>query len=386
MNDHIHKTPKADILIVDDKAANLRLLSKMLSERDYQVRPVMNGAMALNAARAEAPDLILLDIRMPKMDGYQVCEMIKQDESLREIPVIFISALDELHDKVKAFHVGGVDYVTKPFQFEEVLARVETHLALRDLQRKLQEANQKMEVELILAGEVQAGFLKTKLPQIPGWQISTALLPAKQTSGDFYDVFRLPDGQIGILIADVVDKGVGAALFMALSCTLIRTYAQEYPAQPDQVFSAVNQRLLDDTKSNQFITTFYAIIEPESGEFLYSNAGHCPPYLKSSKNEPKISRLEKAGIPLGIFPNVAWESHHEKLNHGDVLLLYTDGIPDALNGNQEFFGEERLEQLVTQISGLSSLEMEECILSTIKGYTANVPQYDDIALVIVKRI
>ena len=129
--------PKANVLIVDDTPANLRLLSKMLAEQGYQVRPVPDGSLALAAAQAEPPDLVLLDIRMPEMNGYQVCEHLKADAQTRDIPIIFISALDATQDKVRAFTAGGVDYVTKPFQVEEVFARVETHLALRKLQRQL---------------------------------------------------------------------------------------------------------------------------------------------------------------------------------------------------------------------------------------------------------
>ncbi len=129
---------QGNILIVDDTPANLRLLSNMLSEQGFKVRSVISGPMALTAVHAAPPDLILLDINMPGMNGYEVCEQLKADPETREIPVIFISALDEVHDKVKAFTVGGVDYITKPFQFEEVLARVQAHLALRNLQRELQ--------------------------------------------------------------------------------------------------------------------------------------------------------------------------------------------------------------------------------------------------------
>jgi len=131
-------SPKGNILIVDDTPANLRLLSNMLTEQGYKVRSVINGQMALTAAQASPPDLILLDIRMPEMDGYEVCERLKADEVTHDIPIIFISALDATQDKVKAFTVGGVDYIAKPFQLEEVLARVETHLTLRKLQRSLQ--------------------------------------------------------------------------------------------------------------------------------------------------------------------------------------------------------------------------------------------------------
>ena len=377
--------PKGNILIVDDTPANLRLLSNMLAEQGYQVRPVPDGPLALAATRAEPPDLILLDIRMPEMDGYEVCEHLKADAQTRDIPIIFISALGETQDKVKAFTAGGVDYVTKPFQVEEVLARVETHLALRKLQRQLQDANKKMARELALAGEVQTSFLPGELPDIPGWQISVTLKPARETSGDFYDVNLLPNGRLGILVADVVDKGVGAALFMALSWILIRTYVTEYPTQPELVLSAVNRRVLKDTNANQFVAVFYGILDPATGTLVYCNAGHCPPYLISVQNGEDVQELIRTGVPLGIFEDETWEQGVVQLTPGDVLVLYTDGITDAEDGKGTFFGQERLLGSVQANLGRSAQEMQDALIAEVHEFVGDAPQFDDIALMVVVR-
>lgn len=166
------ETIKGNILIVDDTPANLRLLSNMLTEQDYKVRAVVNGNMALTTSRAIPPDLILLDINMPGMNGYEVCEKLKADERTQDIPIIFISALDEVQDKVKAFTVGGVDYITKPFQFEEVLARVETHLSLRRLQEELEQeiaARDKLIAELDAYAHTVAHDLKNPLTALIGF-------------------------------------------------------------------------------------------------------------------------------------------------------------------------------------------------------------------------
>jgi sigma-B regulation protein RsbU (phosphoserine phosphatase) len=379
--------PRADILVVDDTRANLRLLSKMLAEQGYQVRPVPDGALALAAAQAEPPDLILLDIRMPEMDGYQVCERLKTDARTADVPIIFISALDAIQDKVSAFAAGGVDYVTKPFQNEEVLARVATHLALRRLQTQLQDANEKMERELALAGEVQASFLPRKLPDVPGWQLSIALEPARETSGDFYDVNLLSDGRLGILVADVVEKGVGAALFMALSWTLIRTYAAEYPAQPELVLSAVNRRILEDTNANQFVTIFYGILDPTTGKLVYCNAGHCPPYLVRAQNGEDVQRLIRTGLPLGIFADKVWEQRSAHLDPGDVLVLYTDGITEARSDRETFYGEDRLLESVRANLGRPARDIQDAVMTDIHRFVGDVPnvQRDDIALAILVR-
>jgi sigma-B regulation protein RsbU (phosphoserine phosphatase) len=374
-----------NILIVDDTPANLRLLSQMLSDRGYGVRAVTSGSRALDSVQATQPSLILLDIRMPEMDGYEVCERLKKDPRTKDIPIIFISALNEIDDKVRGFNVGGVDYITKPFQFEEVLARVETHLALRRLQRQLQDANKKFEKELELAGNLQASFFPSEPPHIPGWQLAVILKPARETSGDFYDVYRLPNGQLGILVADVVDKGAAAALYMALSWTLIRTYAREYPDQPEVVLSSANSRIISDTDANRFVSVFFGVLDPISGSFVYCNAGHNPPFLFSKGEEDHFTKLSKTGLILGILENETWGRRSVDLKPGDVLVHYTDGVTEAQNMEGDLYGAKRLIQCVQTHFGCSAEEIQKAILADIYEFIGHAPQFDDIALVILIR-
>jgi len=377
--------PKANILVVDDTPANLRLLSGMLAEQGYKVRSVINGQMALTAAQAAPPDLILLDINMPEMNGYEVCERLKADERTGDIPIIFISALDAIEDKVKAFNVGGLDYVTKPFQFEEVLARVETHLSLRKLQRQLEQANKRFEKELALAGRVQASFLPRELPELPGWQLAVTLKPARETSGDFYDINPLPNGEVGILIADVVGKGVGAALYMALNWTLIRTYAAEYPTQPELVCEAVNRRILTDTHADMFITAFYGILNPASGTLIYCNAGQNPPLLYCAQAGNEVQRLTATGKPLGMFEDETWKKEVALLMPGDMLVMYTDGVVEAQDAGQAVFGEDRLLRLVQAVVGRPAHVIRDSIIAGVSKFIGDAPQHDDITLVVLSR-
>ena len=385
MNHGLVDAPKGDVLIVDDTPANLRLLSQMLAEQGYHVRPVPDGPMALAAVQAEPPDLILLDIRMPGMNGYEVCEHLKAGAQTCDVPIIFISALDATQDKVRAFTVGGVDYVTKPFQVEEVLARVETHLALRKLQKKLQDANRKMAQELALAGEVQTSFLPRDLPDIPGWQLAATLKPARETSGDFFDFISLPKGRLGIVVADVSDKGAGAALYMALSWTLIRTYAAEYPTRPETVLSAANRRIIKDSDANHFVTVIYGILDLDTGTLVYCNAGHWPPYLIGPRHSENVPRLINTGVPLGIFGDKTWEQGVVQIAPGDVLVLYTDGIPEAQNAQGEFLGGDRLLETVRTNLGRPAREIQDAILADVKKFAGDTPQSDDIALIVLLR-
>jgi sigma-B regulation protein RsbU (phosphoserine phosphatase) len=386
MNNKTPDTPsKGNILVVDDTLANLRLLSGMLVEQGYKVRSVINGRMALTATQAAPPDLILLDINMPEMNGYEVCERLKADEDTRDIPIIFISALDATEDKVKAFTVGGLDYITKPFQIEEVLARVETHLALRKLQKRLQNANKRFEQELALAGEIQASFLPKKIPDIPGWQLAVTLKPARETSGDFYDINPLPNGEVGILVADVVGKGVGAALYMALSWTLIRTYAAEHPTQPELVCEAVNRRILGDTQADMFVTAFYGVLNPATGTLIYSNAGQNPPYLFQAQKEDDPQKLSATGKPLGMFEGETWKKSVILLAQEDVLVLYTDGVVEAQNGGDTIFGDDRLLGCVRANLGRPAQAIRDAIMADVYEFAGDAHQYDDITLLVLTR-
>jgi sigma-B regulation protein RsbU (phosphoserine phosphatase) len=382
---------KGNILIVDDTPANLRLLSQMLAEQGYRVRPVPDGPLALAAAQAEPPDLILLDIRMPEMDGYEVCERLKLDAQTRDIPIIFISALDATQDKVRAFSAGGVDYVTKPFQAQEVLARVETHLTLREAQKQLQEANAKMARELALAGEIQASFLPRQVPDLPGWLLSATLQPATEASGDFYDFIPLPKARWGMVMADVMGKGAGAALYMALSCTLIRTYALEYPGRPELVLSAVNGRILQDTSASQFVTVFYGVLDPVTGMLVYSSAGHCPAVHFCSQDAKDVHALARTGTPLGIFEDQTWDQETVQLDPGDLLVLYTDGITEAHSEPSSLFDQEGLVESVRASLGAagsqrpSAKEIQERILADVRSFVGDAPQSDDMALTILLR-
>ncbi|NIV32334.1 MAG: SpoIIE family protein phosphatase, partial [Anaerolineae bacterium] len=211
------------------------------------------------------------------------------------------------------------------------------------------QAHEKVARELAMAGQIQASFLPGDLPDLPGWQLGAALKPARETSGDFYDLVPLPNQRLGIVMADVADKGVGAALYMALSRTLIRTYAAEYLTRPDLVLAATNHRILADTRAGLFVTAFYGILDPATGELLYCNAGHNPPVLLRAQDRDASQSLVKTGMALGAVEDASWERRQIRLEPHDALILYTDGLTDAQNSDEAFFGSERLHQFLREI-------------------------------------
>lgn len=243
-------------------------------------------------------------------------------------------------------------------------------------------AHQKVAQELEFAGRIQASFLPRSVPVVSGWDLAAALVPARQTSGDFYDFIELGDGRLGLLVADVADKGTGAALYMALSRTLLRTYATEYPDAPEHVLQAANERILADTESDQFVTLFYGVLDPAANTLTYSNAGHNPAFLIDSHGRLEPQPLGQTGIPLGMFPDMAWRHEVVRVAPGSVLVMYTDGVSEAQNEVSAEFGETRLLAAVTGCVNGSAKEMETAVLTALQTFVGQAPQFDDITLMV----
>lgn len=239
--------------------------------------------------------------------------------------------------------------------------------------------------ELTFAGKIQASFLPDEIPDLDDWEIAFTILPARETSGDFFDFIPMLNSRLGFVIADVADKGVGAALYMALCRTLIRTYALEYEENPGVVLFSANNRILQDARANLFVTAFYGVLDEENGTLTYCNAGHNPPYLLASANGGQVTALQATGMPVGIEEDNVWREEVITLSPGDVLVLYTDGIPDAMNGNGERFMDERLIQVIQSHGAQTAQELMAAILQEIQDYVGDAPPFDDITLLILKR-
>ena len=359
----LEKLSTASILIVDDTAANLQVLAGMLKERGYKVRPVPSGKLALIAAQRHPPDLILLDINMPELNGYEVCEQLKTDDKLKGIPVIFISALTEQLDKVKAFATGGVDYITKPFQMEELHARVETHLKLSRLQIELEatnaqlaKANGRMSRDLSAAARIQETFLPRQAPPVPGTEFAWIYRPCDELGGDGLNVIPLGDGKIGLYILDVSGHGVASALLSVTlsrllsppsdpSSILIRDGDPADVTTPADVAAHLNRLFPFDAATEQFATMVYGILNVKTGEFRYVSAGHPGPVHLPCGAEPVI--LESDGSPIGLADD-AYEERSVRLMAGDRLYLYSDGVSEAIDPAGTLFGDARLLEAILQ--------------------------------------
>ncbi|MBC8503741.1 MAG: SpoIIE family protein phosphatase [Anaerolineales bacterium] len=244
---------------------------------------------------------------------------------------------------------------------------------------------ERLREELKLAGQIQNSLLPSVFPDMTGWQFAVTIYPAGETSGDFFDIINMENGRIGLVLADVLDKGIGPALFMTLSRTLLRTYALDFEFQPDIVLFATNERILKDSSANLFVTVFYGVLDPQEGTLIYANAGHNPPILLRSGDDASIDLLEKTGLPIGIEEETAWENRNIQINPGDVLVLYTDGIPEAQNGTGEFFRRQTLEKVINDNIGRSAEGLQQAILDALYEFLGDVPPQDDITLMVIKR-
>ncbi len=244
-------------------------------------------------------------------------------------------------------------------------------------------AMQKTLQELSLAHSIQASFLPASLPEIPGWQLAATLEPARQIAGDFYDFIHLPEGRLGVLIADVADKGLGSALYMALSSTLIRTFADQYHRDPALVLKTANQQILRNARANLFVTVFFGVLDPASGRLLYANAGHNPPYLFGQQNGLQV--LNNTGMPLGVDEDNEWGQNEVVISKGEILLMYTDGVTDAQNSDGEFIDRKIILSALQQNLGRSVPEIQKSILDKVHRFVGEAPRFDDLTLVILGR-
>ena len=241
------------------------------------------------------------------------------------------------------------------------------------------------EEELSVAADMQASLMPHRAPDVPGWEFKALIDSAREASGDFIDLIRLPEGRWGVLVADVAGKGVAAALYMAMVRTLVRTYALERDDRPDLLMTAVNRRILTDTDDDSFVTMFYGVLDPATGRLVYGNAGHNAPFLFHTEDGGSTEELLSTGVPMGLLPDAAWEREEVVLRPGDRLLAYTDGVTDAQNEQEEAFGEERLLEIARKNLEKSPIEMRTAIFDGIKDFVGDAPQLDDITLLIVAR-
>ncbi len=405
------KSSTETILVVDDDTDILALLEMSLTSDGFNVITASDGIEGLKRAKTDLPDLILLDVMMPYMDGLQTIEKLKSDSNTSSIPVMWITAKSQTEDKLKGLEIGGDDYITKPFDLREVSARINAVLGrtrpikyINPLISAMgegfsEEGVAELGSHLQAAAEIQTKLLPDKPPIYPGFEFATMFRSSTSVSGDLYDFIPLSETRIGVVLGDVKGHGIPAALLMVMIQTASRLLCNETDS-PSTVLKRINTLLFHNTDLEQFATMVYGILELDTGLFTYANGGHCPPIHfisgkdKTEKNmngkpnhtQPKTALLETGGMLIGAFDIATFSSDTCQLSQGDVLILYTDGVTETEGVKpNDFYGEDRLIECLSKNLDQSAETLCEVLQSNLLDFSGTTQLKDDRAVVVIKR-
>ena len=377
------------ILVVDDEP-DLEHLVRQRMRREirsgqYSFMFAQNGVEALEVLSEEQDiDMVLTDINMPRMDGLTLLEQIpKVDPNIRSV---IVSAYGDMKNIRTAMNRGAFDFITKPIDFEDMKVTIQRTLHHLELWRDALESRDKLvalQNELSVANKMQQSILPTSFPSGRGFEIFGSMKPARDVGGDFFDVLSLEDGRIGLVVADVSDKGVPAALFMMSSRTLLKGAAIGLDA-PGKVLSEVNQLLQEENDAAMFVTVFYATFDPESGELTYANGGHNTPLVVHADGSSTVIP-PTGGIALGVVPDFTYEESSMTLQPGDRVVLYTDGVTEAENDHSDQFGLERLCEVFTSGTPTDARATNEAVFDAVEAFAGEAPQFDDVTCLTLRR-
>jgi phosphoserine phosphatase RsbU/P len=380
------------ILVVDDNDDNRYTLSLYLDLEGYSTVAVAHdGEEAIASLKQGVFDLVLLDVMMPKVDGYQVLTWMKGESRLRDLPVIMISALNEMNSVVRCIELGALDYLMKPFNPVLLKARISSSLEKKRLRDEINLHLARLEEDLEAARQLQLGMVPTVFPPPTlgrPIEVFAMMQPAREVGGDLYDFFDFPDGTFCFVIGDVSGKGMPAALFMARTKSLIRLAAElmrgadSKRASPADIVARVNLELCQNNPEMMFVTLLVGMLHTGSGELHYCNAGHNAPYRL---HNGKVDVLDgPKGFALGITADAAYETVRLSMMPGELIYLYTDGVTEATNQSEELFSEARLEAVLRIDSQQSSADLIKSVTVAIDDFVRTAPQADDITAMAIR--
>jgi serine phosphatase RsbU (regulator of sigma subunit) len=382
MTSSIDDLSQCKILLVDDVKSNITILIETLKE-DYKLGFALNGPDALAFAKAKSPDLILLDIMMPGMDGYEVCRRLKNDPATRGIPILFITALDEIANKTEAFEAGAVDYITKPFEVLEVKARVKTHLTLKMAQQLIESQRDRLQQSLDLAKEVQLSLLPESEPDLPGIDIAGRSVYCDETGGDYYDFLEMDDHRLGILVGDVSGHGIQSALLM----TTVRGSLRQRilaPGNLSRIVSDLNLQFQKDVKySGNFMTLFISEFDMEKRTLHWVRAGHDPAFLYDIETDT-FDELGGPGLALGVAEDFTYQDFSRTIQKNQILIIGTDGIWESETSKGVRFGKKRFQDIIRKHARDSARRITDAVIEAVQRFSHPLKYEDDITLATVK--
>jgi phosphoserine phosphatase RsbU/P len=380
------------ILVVDDIEDNRQLLIRRLQREGFgDIAAAADGAEALEFIARQPFDLVLLDVMMPRVDGYQVLERLRADGRLHELPVIVISALNEIDSAVRCIQLGAVDYLPKPFNATLLRAQVGATLEQKKLRDEVRAHLTRLEQELAAARALQMSMVPTEFPPPErgrGVEIFAVMEPAHEVGGDLYDFFFTSDGRLAFLIGDVSGKGVAAAMFMARTVNLLRVIcgfmlADGKAATPGEIIGRLNGELCAGNTTMTFVTLFFGVLDPPSGALAFCNAGHEPPFRLAAGHVAPLAGAQ--GLVLGIDESWAYDSAAMTLTPDETLCLFTDGITEAIDPAQTLFGKDRLAALLAGQTDAPPEALVRCVVAAVNDFAQGAPQADDITALALRR-
>ncbi len=377
------------ILVVDDEPdlepLVLQRMRRAIRSGRYQFVFAQNGVEALETLNQDDEiDMVLSDINMPQMDGLALLSHIP--EVAPNIHAVIISAYGDMKNIRSAMNLGAFDFVTKPVDFEDLRITIERALTNLEAWRAATASRERLvalENELDVANKMQQTILPTEFPSQSGFQIHGSMTPARVVGGDFFDVLYLNNGRVGLTVADVSDKGVPAALFMMASRTLLKSAAMGLKS-PREVLREVNDLLYDDNDAMMFVTLFYAVYDPATGELTYANGGHNAPLIVHVDGTSTILPGTN-GIALGVMPGMEYDERTISTSAGDTIVFYTDGVTEAVNDQGQEFGMDRLRQVFTSQPMRDAESATQAVFDAVSQFAGDVAQFDDITCLIFRR-
>ena len=379
------------IMVVDDEPDLEVLITqkyrKKIRNNELEFVFASNGVDALKKLKHNGDiDILLTDINMPEMDGLTLLAKINEDYPL--LKAVIISAYGDMANIRLAFNRGAFDFLTKPIDFEDLAITIDKTLSeARLIKQAVTDRDRLVAIqnELEVAREIQSAMVPQIFPPFPErkeFDIVARMRPAKKVGGDFYDFFFIDDKHLGFAIGDVSGKGVPAALFMAVSRTLLKATALEN-LPPDACLSRVNKLLRAEKTNAMFVTIFYGILNTMTGEIQYCNGGHNPPYILTNQGQIRQTELTD-GFVIGAISNSIYKANSIRLNPGDKLFMYTDGVPEATNPETDMYMEERLGKCLLKLKDLSLTDLVQGVFNDIEMFTNEAAQADDITVMALK--
>ena len=370
------------VVVVDDDITNLKMAGRILSKNNMRVTALKSGMALLDYIKTNKPDLILLDIKMPGLDGFETMKRLQEQMNPSEkIPVIFLTADDSQDAETHGLALGAMDFIKKPFIPDVLVLRVRHTIDLVRLQHDLEQENERIRSELAMASRIQSAMLPGIFPAFPErkeFDIYASMDPVRGVGGDFFDFFFIDRDRLCLLIADVSGKGIPAALFMMASKIILADNAKSGKS-PAQILQDTNEAICANNPEEMFVTVWLGILDISTGLLTTANAGHEYPALMHADGQFELFR-DRHGLVVGGMPGVKYHEHSLQMYPGSKLFVYTDGVPEATDAENALFGTTRMLEALNAHANESPKQILHGVRQAVNEFVSDMEQFDDLTM------